>query len=136
MWPGGGRVEDVLLGVEKGGGKQFVAPRQSGADRNYWALKGVIFALRWRLGSLMVWVVPSKNWSVANPVCSPVTVSRWNPRSRGVPLSLLPNLLYCGAGLVARNRTWTFSSGGRGRGGRRPRGLCCGIGGLWCGTHP
>ena len=33
MWPGGGGgVEDVLFGVEKGGGKQFVAPRQLGAD--------------------------------------------------------------------------------------------------------
>ena len=38
----GGGVEDVLLGVEKGGGKQFVAPRQLGADRNDWALKGVL----------------------------------------------------------------------------------------------
>ena len=31
MWPGGG-VEDVLLGVAKGGGKQFVVPRYFGAD--------------------------------------------------------------------------------------------------------
>ena len=43
MWPGGGGVEDLLLGVEKGGGKQFVAPRRLGADRNGWVLKGVLF---------------------------------------------------------------------------------------------
>ena len=42
MWPAGG-VEDVLLGVGKRGGKQFVVPRQLGADRNGWVLKGVLF---------------------------------------------------------------------------------------------
>ena len=57
----------------------------------------------------MVWVVPSENWSVADSVCTPVTVPRWNPRSWGVRFNLLLNLLYYGAGLVARNRTWTFS---------------------------
>ena len=59
----------------------------------------------------MVWVVPSENWSAADSVCTSVTVPRWNPRSWGVRFNLLPNLLYCGAGLVARNRTWTFSFG-------------------------
>ena len=66
----------------------------------------------------MVWVVPSENWSVADPVFTPVTVPRWNPRSWGVCFSLLPNLLYCGAGLVARNRTWTFSFGRKREGGQ------------------
>ena len=42
MWLRGG-PEDVLLGVEKGGGKQFVASRQMGANRSGWALKGVLF---------------------------------------------------------------------------------------------
>ena len=42
VWPEGG-VEDVLLGVEKGEGEQFVVPRQLGADRNDWVLKGVLF---------------------------------------------------------------------------------------------
>ena len=42
MWPGGG-VGDVLFGLEKEGSEQFVAPRQLGADRNGWALKGVLF---------------------------------------------------------------------------------------------
>ena len=69
------------------------------------------FSLRQRPGSLMVWVVPSENWSVGNSVCGRVTVSRWNPRSWGVRFNLLPNLLYCGAGLLARNRTWTLSFG-------------------------
>ena len=65
----------------------------------------------------MVWVVLSENWSVADSVCTPVTVPRWNPRSWGVRFNLLPNLLYCGAGLVARNRTWTFSFGRKREGG-------------------
>ena len=84
----------------------------------------------------MVWVVPSETWSVADPVCTPVTVPRWNPRAWGIRFSLLPNLLYCGAGLVARNPTWTFSFGRKREGVRRPRGRFCGIGGLWCGTRP
>ena len=66
----------------------------------------------------MVWVVPSENWSVADSVCTPVTVPRWNPRSWGVRFNLLRNLLYCGAGLVARNRTWTFSFGRKREGGQ------------------
>ena len=67
------------------------------------------FSLRWRPGSLIVWVVPSEDWSVADPVRTPVTVPKLNPRSWGVRFSRLPNSLYCGVGLVARNRTWTFS---------------------------
>ena len=43
MARGGGGVEDVLLGVEKGGGKQFVVPCQLGPDKNDWVLKGVLF---------------------------------------------------------------------------------------------
>ena len=43
MARGGGGVGDVLLGVGNGGGKQFVASRQSGANRNGWALKSVLF---------------------------------------------------------------------------------------------
>ena len=66
----------------------------------------------------MVWAVPSKNWSVVDLVCTPVTVPRWNPRSWGVRFSRLPNLLYCGAGLVDKNRTWTFSFGRKGEGGQ------------------
>ena len=66
----------------------------------------------------MVWVVPSENWSVADSVCTPVTVPRWNPKSWGVRFNLLPKLLYCGAGLVARNRTWTFSFGRKREGGQ------------------
>ena len=69
----------------------------------------------------MVWVVPSKNWSVADSVCTPVTVPRWNPRSWGVRFNLLPNLVYCGAGLVARNRTWTFSFGRKREGGQEAK---------------
>ena len=42
MWPGVG-VEDVLFGVEKGGGKQFVVPRQLGADINGSVSKGLLF---------------------------------------------------------------------------------------------
>ena len=51
-------------------------------------------------------------------MCTPVTFPRWNPRCWGVRLNLLPNLLYCGAGLVARNRTWTFSFGRKREGGQ------------------
>ena len=69
----------------------------------------------------MVWVVPSDNWSVADPVWTPVTVPRWNPRSWGVCLRRLPNLLNCGAGLVARNGTWTFSFGRKREGGQEAR---------------
>ena len=57
----------------------------------------------------MVWVVPSENYRVADSLWTPVTVPKWNPRSWGVRFSRLPNLLYCGVGLVARNRTWTCS---------------------------
>ena len=71
----------------------------------------------------MVWVVPSKDWSVADPVCTPVTVPRWNTRSSGVRFSRLPNLLYCGAGLLARNRTWTFSFGSQREGGQEAQRL-------------
>ena len=38
-----GGVEDVLLGAEKGRGKQLVVPRQFGADRKGWVSKGVLF---------------------------------------------------------------------------------------------
>ena len=75
----------------------------------------------------MVWVVLSENWRVADPVWTPLTVPRWNPRSWGVCFSCLPNLLYCGVGLVARNQTCTFPFR---RGGRRLRGRCCGTGDL------
>ena len=66
----------------------------------------------------MVWVVPSENWSVADLVSTPLTVPRWNPRSWAVPFGRLPNLLYCRAGLVARNRTCTFSFGRKREGGQ------------------
>ena len=66
----------------------------------------------------MVWVVQSENWSVADSVCTPVTVPRWKPRSWNVRFNLLLNLLYCGAGLVARNRTGTFSFGRKREGGQ------------------
>ena len=49
VWPGGG-VEDVLLGVETGRGKQLVVPRQLGADRNDWVLKGVLFFVAAEIG--------------------------------------------------------------------------------------
>ena len=42
MWPVGG-MGDVLLGVEKGRGKQFVVSRYLGMSRNGWDLKGVLF---------------------------------------------------------------------------------------------
>ena len=53
----------------------------------------------------MVWVVPSENRRVADSLCTSVTVPKWKPRSWGFYLSRLPNLLYCGVGLVAWNRT-------------------------------
>ena len=72
----------------------------------------------------MVWVVPSENGRVAYPVWTPATILGWNPRSWGVRFSRLPNLLYCGVGLVARNRTWTCSfrrkRGGGGQEAQRP----------------
>ena len=55
---------------------------------------------------------------MADSVCTLVTVPRGNPRSSGVRFNLLPHLLYCGAGSVARNRTWTFSFGRKREGGQ------------------
>ena len=54
----------------------------------------------------MVWVVPSEKQRPADSLWTSVAVPKWNLRSWGVRLSRLPNLLYCGAGLVAWNRTW------------------------------
>ena len=69
----------------------------------------------------MVWVVPSDNWSVSDPVWTPVTVSSLKPRSWDVRFGRLRNLLYCYVGLVARNRTWTFSYSRRREGGQEAR---------------
>ena len=57
----------------------------------------------------MVWVVPSENRRVADSLWTSVTVPKWNPRSWGIRLSRLPNLLYCGFGLVAWIWTWICS---------------------------
>ena len=65
----------------------------------------------------MVWVVPSENQRVADSLCTPVTVPKWNPGSSGFRRSGLPNLLYCGVGLVAWNPTWTCSFGRKREGG-------------------
>ena len=55
----GGGVEDVLLGVEKGRGKQFVVPRQLGADRNGCVLKGVLLFVAAETRGFDGGVVPS-----------------------------------------------------------------------------
>ena len=43
VWPGGGGVEDVLLGVEKGGVRSSWCPASLGADRKGRVFKGVLF---------------------------------------------------------------------------------------------